>query len=218
MKKEAMTTRGRPPGRHNSYNDVRLLEYLARISVKHELDPGKFFSSFLDAFKHDEAACGELSIKCRFKTLDHAIFLITNRYKVVAQFPIPVHILAETNPLNEFIYGIKFAHNSAQDTNPNNHQIKDLRVGMKCVNVKARVLEISKPKVVATLFGFNANLTNVVITDETGTIQLPLWNKQTDTISVDDLIQVEKANVTIFKGVRQLKICRSGKVSVIKNS
>ena len=71
---------------------------------------------------------------------------------------------------------------------------------------------------IATRFGFYANLTNVLVTDETGTINLPLWNKQTDGISAGDLIQVENANVIVFRGVRQLKIGRSGKVSVAKNS
>jgi len=47
---------------------------------------------------------------------------------------------------------------------------------------------------------------------------LPLWNKQIDEISAGDLIQIEKANVIVFRGVRQLKVGRSGKVSVIKNS
>jgi replication factor A1 len=198
---------------------MRLLEYLARISVKNEIDSGKFFSSFLDAFEHDEATCGELSIECRVKTRDYAIFLITNSHKVVAQFSIPERILAKTNPLKEFTYrSSSFIRNSVQQAKSNHYQIKDLRVGMKRVNIKARVLEVSQPRVVATRFGFYANVTNVLVTDETGTIQLPLWNKQIDEISAGDLIQVENANVIVFRGVRQLKVGRSGKVSVIKNS
>jgi len=218
MRNKVWNTRGRPPGRFHSYGDIRLLEYLARISVKHEIDSGKFFSSFLDAFQHEEAACGELSIECRVKTRDQAIFLITNTHKVVAQFPIPVHILAKTNPLKEFTYRSSFLRNSAQEAKSNHYQIKDLRVGMKRINIKARVLEVSQPRVVATRFGFYANVTNILVTDETGAIQLPLWNKKTDEISVGDLIQVENANVIAFRGVRQLKVGRSGKVSVIKNS
>jgi len=218
MRSKIWTTRGRPSGRFHSYDDIRLLEYLARISVKHEIDSGKFFSSFLDAFQHDEAACGELSIECRVKTRDHAIFLITNTHKVVAQFPIPVHILAKNNPLKEFTYRPSFMRNPAQQAKSNHYQIKDLRVGMKRINIKARVLEVSQPRVVATRFGLYANVTNVLVTDETGTIQLPLWNKQTDEISAGDLIQIENANVIAFRGVRQLKVGRSGKASVIKNS
>lgn len=217
MRTKVWATRGRPPGRFHSYSDIRLLEHLARISVKHEIDSGKFFSSFLDAFEHDEATCGELSIECRVKTRDHAIFLITNTHKVVAQFPIPVHILVKTNPLKEFTYRPSFMRNSAQEAKSNRYQIRDLRVGMKGINIKARVVEVSQPRVVATRFGFYANVTNVLVTDETGAIQLPLWNKQSDGISAGDLIQIENANVVVFRGARQLKVGRSGKVNVVKN-
>jgi hypothetical protein len=80
---------------------MRLLEYLDRISAKHEIDPGKFFNSFQDALQHEEAKCGKLSIECRAKTRNQAIFLITDTKKVVAQFPIPAHILAKTNLLQK---------------------------------------------------------------------------------------------------------------------
>jgi len=186
--------------------------------VKHEIDSGKFFSSFLDAFQHEEATCGELSIECRVKTRDYAIFLITNSHKVVAQFPIPEHILAKTNPIKEFTHGLSSIRNSDQEAKSNHYQIKDLRVGMKRINIKARVLEVSQQRLVTTRFGFYANVANALITDETGTIQLPLWNKQIGEISVGDLIQVENANVIVFRGVRQLKVSRSGKVGVVKNS
>jgi len=165
-----------------------------------------------------EATCGELSIECRLKARDYAIFLISNSHRVVAQFPIPLYILAKTNPLKEFTYRPSFMRNPAQEAKSNHYQIKDLRVGMKRVNIKARILEVSQPRLVATRFGFYANVINVLVTDETGTVQLLLWNKQTDEISAGDFIQVENANVIVFRGVRQLKVGRSGKVSVIKNS
>jgi hypothetical protein len=218
MRGKTWNTRGRPPGRYHSYDDIRLLEYLARISVRHEIDSGKFFSSFVDAFQHDEATCGELSIECRVKTHDRAIFLITNPHEVVAQFPMSQRILAETDPLKEFTNTSSFMRSLVQQAKSNHYQIKDLRVGMKRITIKARVVEVSQPRMVATRFGLHANVTNILITDETGTIQLPLWNKQTDGISVGGLVQVENATVIVFRGTRQLRVGRSGKVSVIKNT
>ena len=29
--------RGRPPGKYHSYSEMRLVEYLARVSVKHKM-------------------------------------------------------------------------------------------------------------------------------------------------------------------------------------
>jgi len=94
--------RGRPRGRLYSSDDMRLLEYLARFSVIHEIDSSRLFGSFLDAFQHGEATCGKLSIECRSKTRSHAVFLITDTHKVVAQFPIPIHVIEKTDLLKEF--------------------------------------------------------------------------------------------------------------------
>jgi len=210
--------RGRPAGSYHSYSDIRLLEYLARISVKYEVDTAKFFKSLLEAFEHEEAVCGDLWIKCRVKTKGHAVFLISNDHKVIAQFPVPEYILAKNNPISEFTLKLASVRNTAQKAGSSHLQIKDLKVGMKHVNIKARVVELSQPRVVTTRFGFYANVMDALIADESGTIQLPLWNKQTDEICVGELIQVENASVIMFRGVRQLKVARSGKVSITKNS
>jgi len=77
-------------------------------------------------------------------------------------------------------------------------QIRDLKCGMNQIDLKARVLEIPKPRSVVTRFGGFATVANASITDETGIIQLPLWNKQIDAISVGDIIQVENARVVAF--------------------
>jgi len=218
MRNKVWATRGRPPGRHHSYGDAQLLGYLAKISMEHEIDSDKFFNSFLNAFQHQEATCGKLLIQCRMKTGDYAIFLITIGQEVVTQFPMPNRVLKENNPLKEFTSRLASIRESAQEAKSNQYHIKDLRVGMRQINTRARVLEVSQPRLVTTRFGFYANVAYALVTDETGTIQLPLWNKQIDEISVGDHIQVENANVIVFRGVRQLKVSRSGKVSVIKNS
>jgi hypothetical protein len=194
---------------------MQLLEYLARISVKNGVDSGKFFSSFLDAFQHEEAACGDLSIECRVKMRDHAVFLITNSDKVVAQLPVPERILSKSNPLKEFADRSSLVRDSHQEVVSDRYRIKDLMVGMRRLNIKVRVVKVSERRVVATRFGFCANVTNVLVADDTGSIQLPLWNKQIDGISAGDLVQVENASVVVFRGARQLRVGRRGKVSVI---
>ncbi len=87
---------------------------------------------------------------------------------------------------------------------------------MNRINLKARILEIPKPRNVITKFGNFAMVTNASIADETGTIQLPLWNKQIDTVSVGDTIQVENARVVTFRGERQLRISRGGHLNVVE--
>ena len=218
MRIKASRGRGRPRGKHHSTVDFRLLEYLALISMKYGIDSEEFFDSFVEAWKRQESTCESLLIECRKRTRDHAVFLITTSRKVVAQFPISKHILEETNPLKEFASARASRRTIFERAGMKHPRIGDLKSGMNQINLKARVLKIPKPKSVVTRFGGFATVTNVSITDETGIIQLPLWNKQIDAISVGDLIQVENAHVVTFRGERQLKVGRGGQLSVVEKS
>jgi len=135
---------------------------------------------------------------------------------VVAQFPISKHILEEINPLKEFAYAMASRRAIVERAKVKRLRIGDLKSGMNQINLEARVLKIPKPRSVVTRFGEFATVTNASITDETGIIQLPLWNKQIDEISVGDLIQVENAHVVTFRGERQLRVGRGGQLSVSK--
>jgi len=184
--------------------------------MNYGIDSEKFFESFVEAWKHQKSKCKSLSVECRKRTRNDAVFLITASSKVVAQFPIPKRILKEINPLKEFAYAKALRETMVERAKLKHPRIGDLKFGMKRINLKARVLEIPKPRSVITRFGNFATVTNASIADETGTIQLPLWNKQIDTVSVGDLIQVENARVATFRGERQLRVGRGGQLSVIE--
>jgi replication factor A1 len=93
-------------------------------------------------------------------------------------------------------------------------QIKDLRIGMKSVNLKARVQEIAKPMRVVTKFGNYASVANALLSDETGKIKMCLWNNQIDSISIGDTVQILNARVSAFKGERQLRVGKNGTIRV----
>ena len=216
MRMKVSRQRGRPRGRYHALADFRLLEYLALISMKYGIDSNDFFNSFVEAWKRQQSTCKGLLIECRKRTRDKAVFLITNSSKVVAQFPIPKHILEETNPLKEFDYVKASRRTMVERTEVKHLQIRDLKSGRKQINLEAKVLEIPKPIPVVTRFGEFAKVANASITDETGIIQLPLWNKQIGTVSVGDIVQVENARVVTFRGERQLRVGRGGQLSVLE--
>ena len=216
MRMKTSRGRGRPRGKYRSLADFRLLEYLALISMKYGIDSDNFFNSFVEAWKRQQFTCKSLLIECRKKTRNYAVFLITNSCKVVAQFPIPKRILEEASPLKEFAYMKASKKTIVERAKVKHLQIRDLKCGMNQIDLKARVLEIPKPRSVVTRFGGFATVANASITDETGIIQLPLWNKQIDAISVGDIIQVENARVVAFRGERQLRVGRGGQLSVIE--
>jgi len=184
--------------------------------MKYGLDVNKFFNSFVEAWKHQESTCKSLLIECRKKTRNDAIFLITKSFKVVAQFPIPKHILEETNPLKKFASTRTSRRKIPERIKIEHPQIRDLKLGMNRINLKAKVIEIPKPKTVFTRLGKLNTVANAKVTDETGIIQLPLWNQQIDTVSVGDTIQVENARVVTFRGERQLRVGRGGQLTVIE--
>ena len=216
MRMKLPRERGRPRGKYRSLADLRRLQYLALISMKYGTDSEKLFNSFVKAWKHQESTCKSLLIECRKKTRDNAVFLITKGFKVVAQFPIPKYILEETNPLKDFASTRTSRRTIPKRIKIEHPRIVDLTFGMNRINLKARVIEIPKPKSVFTRFGNFATVTNAKVTDETGIIQLPLWNQQIATVSVGDTIQVENARVVTFRGERQLRVGRGGQLSVIE--
>lgn len=194
-------------------NKVSPGEYLAFLSVKYEVDPDKFFNALISAREHQESTCGDLSIRCRGKLKDKLVLLITNGPKVVAQFSVSNKFLTEqTNPLKN-LRKIDLLHRHLVKKNSESSflRIKDLRNGMKRVNLKATVLEIAKPILVFTRFGNYASVANALLTDETGTIKLCLWNEQIDSVSVGDAVQIENARVSMFRGERQLRIGKDRK-------
>jgi len=216
MQMKVSRERGRPRGRYHNLADFKALEYLALISMKYGIDSNDFFNSFIEACERQESTCESLLIECRKKTRDNAVFLITKGVKVVAQFPIPKHILKETNILKNFA-PTKTSMKKIPDRVKIEHpQIRDLKLGMNRINLKAKVIEIPKPKTVFSRLGKLNTVANVKVTDETGSIQLPLWNQQIDTVAVGDTIQVENARVVTFRGELQLRVGSGGQLSVIE--
>jgi len=200
-------------------NKVSIGEYLAFLSIKYEVDPDKLFYALISAGENRKSTCGNLSIKRRCELQDKTVLLITKGPKVVAQFPIPKKFLVEkTNPIRDFRKTNMLRRRliKKNKTPPSIH-IRDLRTGMKQVNLKAKVLEIARPTLVFTRFGNYASVANASIEDETGTIKLCLWNEQINSISVGDIVQIENARVSMFRGERQLRIGKNGKLSVMKD-
>ena len=94
--------------------------------------------------------------------------------------------------------------------------IKDLRNGMKRVDVEAQVTEKSNPREVMSRFKDETyTVADAVVTDETGSIKLTLWNEQIDQVNVNDKIKIENGYVTSFKGEIQLNAGKYGKLTVL---
>jgi replication factor A1 len=93
--------------------------------------------------------------------------------------------------------------------------IKDLRNGMKRVNVEAQVTEKGNPREVMSRYKDETyTVADAVVADETGSIKLTLWNEQIDQVNVNDKIKIENGYVTSFKGEIQLNVGKFGVLTV----
>ena len=193
-------------------------EYLAFLSVKYEVDPEEFLYALRLAEEHKKSRCDKLAIQCRGKTKNKIIFLIKRESEVVAQFRIDEEFLFnENNHLRNFMDTDeihRYIARKARTATANS--IRDLRTGMRHVNLKAKILEVAEPKHVFTRYGNHASFAKASIADETGTIKLCLWNGQIGSVSAGDTVQIENARVSRFRGESQLSLGKNGTLSNVE--
>jgi hypothetical protein len=191
-------------------------EYLAFLSVKYEVDPEEFLYALRSAEEHKKSKCGKLLIQCRGKMKNKFIFLIKRESEVIAQFPISEEFLFnESNYLRDFSDTKEIRRYLARKARAATaSSIRDLRTGMRHVNLKAKILEVAEPKQVFTRYGNHARFAKVSIADETGIIKLCLWNGQIGSVSPGDTVQIEDARVSAFRGERQMSLEKKGMLNV----
>jgi replication factor A1 len=194
-------------------------EYLALLAVKHDVDADELFHALLSAGEIGESKCDHLSVECRGKKNGKVIFMISEGSEVVAQLPISEQFLSrQGNPIRSHMTtGLAREYSNRQVDSDRSWSIQDLRVGMKRVNLKAEVLEVSEPRRLVTRYGNNACLAKALVSDGTGEIKICLWNESVDAVSEGDTVQVGNARVTVFKGEKQLSLGKTGTLEVIEN-
>jgi replication factor A1 len=94
-------------------------------------------------------------------------------------------------------------------------KIKELRDGMKRVNVQGTVTEKSDPREVMSRFKDQTyRVATATIADETGTVRLTLWNDQIEMVNVNDKVRIENGYVTSFRGEIQLNAGKFGTLTI----
>lgn len=94
--------------------------------------------------------------------------------------------------------------------------ISELKAGMKQVSLTAKVIQISEPREVTTKFGEASKVATATIQDDSGTINMSLWNENIDKVAVNDAVQIENGYMTTFRGENQLNVGRYGTITVVK--
>lgn len=197
-----------------------LEDQLAFISAQHNVYPSELFEALIKAKLEGKLEVVDLTVEYRGSVNNQAIFLIKKDNNVVAQFRVPEETLARRDvSFDSAMETSRIRKEVAKQTpQPSHLKMEDLRVGMKKINIMAEVLETSEPSKVHTQFRDNALVSNAVIGDETGKILLCLWDQQVNTISVGNCIEVRNAHVALFKGEKQLRLGKSGSITVLEKT
>ncbi len=198
-----------------------LEDQLAFIATQHEVYPTELFQALITAKeKGKTTTVSDLNVEYRGNVASQAIFLITRDGKVVAQFRVPDDTLARTDvSFDDSMDSSKVRREIArQNPAPSHLKIENLRVGMKKINVSAEVLQVSEPSKVHTQFRDNAVVSNAVVGDETGKVLLCLWDQQINSVHVGDCIEIKNAHVAMFKGEKQLRLGKNGKICLAQKT
>jgi replication factor A1 len=195
-------------------------EYLAFLTVKYDVHPDMLFCALLSAGETGKAKCGPLTIERRGRINDKIYYLIKEGSEVVSQLPVSEKFLArQMNPIRNFMEtGMVQNYKPEEREKLVFSQIEDLKVGKTHVNLRAEVVEVSKPQYVNTQFGNRILLAKALLKDETGEIKLCLWKEQVDALSSGDRIEVENASVKKFRGEKQLTLGNKGTIAVVNNA
>jgi len=205
--------RGRPSRRSILYVDI--LESIILIAGKYDLDPNHLIDAFVEAWNDETSHLGKLKIICRERTQDSATLLITDGEKAVFQFPINLEVLNFPEYLKAQIQYFPLSPHARRKLEGKQKKISDLRYRMRRIDLKAKIIEIPPAKLVFTRFGTMADVSNVKIGDETGSIRLSLWNEQIDKVHVGDMIELKNCYIASYKGEPQIRIGRTGTLSII---
>jgi len=96
-------------------------------------------------------------------------------------------------------------------------KISELHVGMKSVNIEGKIVEVSEPRLVRSrMTGRMNRVATAILTDDSGEINLTLWNEQIDAVKPENIVKIENGYVTEFRGQKQLNIGRYGSLKVLK--
>jgi replication factor A1 len=92
-------------------------------------------------------------------------------------------------------------------------KVKDITIDSKDVEVEAKVAEVGDIRLVNTRFG-QKEVCTAVIEDETGQINLSVWEDDTKKLEVGKTLIVKGAYVTEFQNKLQLNLARASTIEV----
>ena len=93
-------------------------------------------------------------------------------------------------------------------------KISELNTGQGSVNVEV-VVKSKAPVRTFNKYGKDLRVANAVVSDESGEINMSLWNNDIELVNVNDTIKIVNGYVSEFNGIKQLSCGKYGKIEVV---
>lgn len=93
-------------------------------------------------------------------------------------------------------------------------KISELKSGQGKVDVEAEVKSI-EPERSFNKYGRDLRVTNAIISDDSGSIKLTLWNQDIEKVQIGNKVKITNGFVNEFQGEKQLTTGKFGKLEVL---
>jgi replication factor A1 len=94
-------------------------------------------------------------------------------------------------------------------------KVSELKAGATNVELEGTITEKSEPREVITKYGKRLNVADAVISDDTGSIAISLWEDNINLVNIGDKVKISNGYVSEFKGNPQLSTGKYGKIEVV---
>jgi len=94
-------------------------------------------------------------------------------------------------------------------------KINELKPRMGNVDIEVEVISVGEPREFEK-YGRTGRVATAKVKDDTGEVDLSLWNEQVDEVSPGDRIRISNGYVSEWQGNLQLTAGRFGTLTVIK--
>jgi replication factor A1 len=90
------------------------------------------------------------------------------------------------------------------------------RAGLRSISVTGQIVDVSEVRNVTTRMGQQSRVADAVLRDETGEVDLTLWDSQIDSVKVGDNVSIQNGYTTEFRGRTKLNVGRYGTITKVE--
>ncbi len=93
--------------------------------------------------------------------------------------------------------------------------IRDLKPGMRRVNIKVKIVDTAMVQHVTTGRGVEHEIQELKVEDKTGSITLVLWDDKIAQFETGDFLQIKNGFVTSFKGDWRINVGKYSEITKV---